>query len=205
MIIGKYVRIIDYKSSARSIDLNEVIAGLQIQLITYLDAVTENKEDISSGILYFNLIDPIITGQRNKSDEEIEQELRKKFKMQGLVLADVNVIRKMDRGLDKGYSDIIPVYLDKDGNISEKTSNTLKREEFENLQKYAKKLIKQIAEEMTSGDISVKPTYNIKTKKVPCTFCEYKNICGFNTALKGNEYKFIPNLDKNEIMERIKS
>ena len=36
---GNYLRIIDYKSSAKNIDLNEVYAGLQIQLLTYLDAV----------------------------------------------------------------------------------------------------------------------------------------------------------------------
>ena len=40
----QYVRIIDYKSSYKDIDLNEVLSGLQIQLITYLDAIcTRNK------------------------------------------------------------------------------------------------------------------------------------------------------------------
>ncbi len=181
---GKCVRIIDYKSSVRNIDLNEVITGLQIQLLTYLDAVTEHENAIPAGMFYFNLLDPIIQADKNKTEEEIEKEIRKKFKMQGLVLADISVVKKMDKQLQKGYSDIIPVYVDKDGNLSEKTGNILKREEFENLQKYGKRLIKQIAEEILSGDIGMKPYYNRKNKKTPCIYCEYKNICGFNIRIK---------------------
>ena len=55
---GKYVRIIDYKSSAKDINLNEVVAGLQLQLLTYLDAVCNIEDVMPAGVLYFNLIDP---------------------------------------------------------------------------------------------------------------------------------------------------
>ena len=34
---GTYVRIIDYKSSVKNIDLNQVASGLQLQLLTYLN------------------------------------------------------------------------------------------------------------------------------------------------------------------------
>ena len=50
---GKYVRIIDYKSSTRNVDLNEVISGLQLQLLTYLDAVTEKNNAISARNVIF--------------------------------------------------------------------------------------------------------------------------------------------------------
>ena len=39
----QYVRVIDYKSSVKKMDLNQIVSGLQIQLITYLDALTEQK------------------------------------------------------------------------------------------------------------------------------------------------------------------
>lgn len=64
---GKYIRIIDYKSSAKDINLNEVLAGLQLQLITYLDAVCQDKDLIPAGILYFGLVEPKIDkGKRAK-------------------------------------------------------------------------------------------------------------------------------------------
>lgn len=50
---GNYLRIIDYKSSSKNIDLNEVYAGLQIQLLTYADAVCKEEDLITAGIFYF--------------------------------------------------------------------------------------------------------------------------------------------------------
>ena len=41
---GKLIRIIDYKSSVKDIDLDNVAFGLQLQLLTYLDAVSKKEE-----------------------------------------------------------------------------------------------------------------------------------------------------------------
>ena len=62
-------------------------------------------------MLYFNLIDPIIKSNKSLTEEELEEEIRKKFKMQGLILADINVIKMMDKTLEKGSSKSIPVSL----------------------------------------------------------------------------------------------
>ena len=65
---GKYIRIIDYKSSAKDINLNEVLAGLQLQLITYLDAVCEEKDVIPAGVLYFGLTEPKLDKVKNSKN-----------------------------------------------------------------------------------------------------------------------------------------
>ena len=132
----KYIRIIDYKSSIKNIDLNEVYAGLQIQLLTYLDAVCKEENVMPAGVLYFNLIDPIIKSSKSLTKEEIEEEIRKKFKMQGLVVADVEVVKMMDKRLESGASNIVPVYLDKEGKLSNSRSSTVTKYQFEYLQKY---------------------------------------------------------------------
>ena len=199
---GKYMRIIDYKSSVKNIDLNEFIAGLQIQLLTYLDAVSKIEDVIPAGVLYFNLIDPIIKANKNMSDEEIELELKKQFKMQGLILADINVVRMMDKNLDKGASNIIPAYIDKDNNLSNTRSNCVNKEQFKYLQRYTNKLIKEIANEILSGNIAIKPTYNRKKKNTPCEYCEYKSICNFDSTK--NEYNYVPDFDKEVVLDMIK-
>ena len=200
---GKYIRIIDYKSSIKNINLNEVMFGLQLQLITYLDEVVSQNDFIPAGALYFNMIDPSVTISGTKTEEEIENEIRKNFKMKGIILADVNVIKMMDQKLEKGYSESLPVYLDKEGNITDSRSSAIKKEDFANLQKKVKNIIKDISNEIYSGDISIKPYYN-KDKKTPCEYCEYKAICNFNTKQKGNNYNYIRYLDKNEVLEKIK-
>lgn len=200
---GKYIRIIDYKSSNKNIDLNEFVSGTQIQLITYLDSIVEkDKKNIPAGMLYFNLIDPIIKISNNKTEEEIKEELKKKFKMNGMILADINVIKKMDRSLEKGASQSIPIYLDKDGNISKSKSNAINIEQFTLLQRTARKIINKIAKEILDGNIDIKPVYYKKNKKSACEYCEYKSICAFDS--KVNNYSFIDKKSKEEVFEQIK-
>ncbi len=201
---GNYIRIIDYKSSTKDINLNEVIAGLQLQLLTYLDAVCNIEDVMPAGILYFNLIDPKIKLSEKIDEEKLEDELRKQFKMKGLILADVNVVKKMDTNLEKGSSNIIPAYIDKDGNLSNKP-NTITKQEFENLQIYTSKIIKQISKEIFSGNIDIKPYYNVKQGKTPCEYCNYKSICNFNNGICKKEYNYIGNDSKDYILEQIKN
>ena len=119
----------------------------------------------------------IIKSKKQLTDEQIEEELKKQFKMKGLILADVKVIKMMDKTLETGASKIIPAYIDKKGNISEKKSKALTQEQFERLQEYTQKLIKEISMEILSGSIKIEPYYNMKTGKTPCEYCNYKSIC----------------------------
>lgn len=201
---GKYIRIIDYKSSVKNIDLNEVVAGLQIQLLTYLDATCKIEEMMPAGVLYFSLIDPVIKADKYMTDEQIEEVIKKKFKMNGLILADVKVVKMMDKKLESGNSNVVPAYIDKEGNLSKK-SNAVTKEQFEDLQKYTAKIIKEISEEILSGNISLNPYYNTKTKKTPCEYCEYKPICQFKAGTYGNNYKYIGRKEKQNILDEIKS
>jgi len=152
--------------------------------------------------LYFSLIDPIIKTNKNLTDQEIEQEIKKKFKMQGLILADVKVVKMMDQDIE-GSSDIIPAYLDKNGNLSNAKSSSITKKQFEHLQKYLKELLKQIGQEILSGDISLTPYYNTKTAKTPCEYCSYKTVCGFQKGFCKNDYQYIKNQTKEEILEKI--
>lgn len=189
-----FVRIIDYKSSVKDIDLNQVVSGIQIQLLTYLDEIAEQENFQSAGILYFNLIDTIVKADKNLSDEEIKQQLNKKFKMKGLIVADIDIVKMMDTKLAPStYSECIPVYLDKDGNISRSKSSVLDREKFESLQKYTKHIISDISNEIFEGNIDIKPFYN--NKKTPCDYCEYRSICNFNPNFNGNVYRFCDDVE----------
>ena len=201
---GKYIRIIDYKSSAKDINLNEVLAGLQLQLITYLDAVCEEKDVIPAGVLYFGLTEPKldkVKNAKNITDEEVEQKIREHFRMNGLVLAEMNVINMMDNNLKDGEkSTTIPVKLKKDGSM-DKTSKVVSRKEFEILQKYVKKTLGDISKEILDGNIDIKPYYNVKNKRKPCEYCVYGSICNFKKGFYGNDYNYIDNLEKDYILE----
>ena len=197
---GKYLRIIDYKSSSKNIDLNEVYAGIQIQLLTYMDAVCKEEDAISAGVLYFNLLEQIVKSEKHLTEEEIEEKIKANFKMKGLILADIKVVKMHDKTLDSGASKIVPAYIDKSGNLSKKT-NGITKEQFEDLQKYIDKTIKQISKEILEGNIDLKPYY--KKGNTPCKYCSYKAICGFNAGFCKNEYNYIGEESKEEILRKI--
>ena len=196
-----YVRIIDYKSSVKNLDFGNVYAGLQLQLITYLDAVCKLEDFVPAGILYFNLMEQLISSNKKLSVEEIEQKIKNNFKMKGLILADVKVAKMQDKNLESGGSEIIPAYIDKTGTLSPKKSSIATQEEFIKLQNYINKTIKDIAKEIFNGNIELKPFY--KNKKTPCEYCSYKSMCGFNSGVCKKNYRFINKLNKDEILEKI--
>lgn len=199
---GRYLRIIDYKSSAKNIDLNEVYAGLQIQLLTYLDAACKEEDLMPAGVLYFSMLEQMIKADKRMEQEEIEEKIRANFKMKGLILADVNVVKLHDKKLEKGSSALVPAYIDKEGNLSEKKTSGVTAEQFEELQKYMYIVIKQISKEILGGNIDLKPYY--KDKKTPCKYCDYKSVCGFNMGGCENSYNYIDKKSKEEILAKIK-
>lgn len=204
---GKYIRIIDYKSSSKTLDLNEFKSGLNLQLITYSNEICKNLDNVNpAGALYFTLLEPSIGKFRNNiSQEEIEKIVKQEYKMDGIIVSDAEVVEAMDNKIEEtGKSDIIQVQM-KDDKV--KTGkNVVTREQFEELQKYSQKLIKNISEEIISGNIDIKPSF-VASKgiaKTPCNYCKFKSICMFDTKIKGNSYRYISNKSKEKIFEEIR-
>ena len=199
---GKYLRIIDYKSSAKNIDLNQVYAGMQIQLLTYLDAVCKQEDLMPAGILYFSLLEQMVKSDKKITEEEIEDEIRKNFKMKGLILADVKIIKLHDKTLQTGTSKIVPAALTTSGEVNKRFTSGVGKEEFKILQEYIYKTIKDISKEIFKGKIDIKP-YN-KKGKTPCEYCSYKAICGFNAKNCDNNYNYIPSKSADDVILNMK-
>jgi ATP-dependent helicase/nuclease subunit B len=187
---GKYFRVVDYKSGSKQFKLADVYYGLQIQLITYLDAVGESlgkesgKPVLPAGVLYFKLDDPIVLGGRGASEEEIEKAIMKALKMKGLLLADVKLIKEMDTSIE-GDSLIIPARVNKGGDLGRASAATA--EQFDLIKRHVRKLLNSLGEEMLKGNISISP-YRQK-RMAACTYCGYMSICQFDTKLSGNNYR----------------
>ena len=136
------------------------------------------------------MIDAIVNTKssniRDISSEELSLELRKMLRMNGLVLADLNVVKMMDKNLDNGKSsDIIPVQLKNDGEFHS-NSNVISFNDFNELRKNVNKVIKELSREILSGKIDIKP-YKYK-QTTGCDYCKFKTICNFNPNFKENVY-----------------
>ena len=206
-IDGKsYIRIVDYKSSSKKFDINELYYGIQMQLLVYLDALikllpkVEHLDALPGAILYFRIDDPIIKSNKNLSDEKIEEEIMKSLMMKGLILKDAKLVKAMDKGME-GYSLIIPAGFKKDGDFT-KTSSVADLNEINIIREYVNHKIMSICEEMLSGDIRIQPIKEGKTSA--CTYCDYVSICQFDLGIADNKYKNIKIRKKEEVLKCMK-
>lgn len=203
---GKYFNIIDYKSGVKDFKLSDVFYGLQIQLITYMDAIWESEEHKSDspvfpgGILYFKVDDPIIKNRKDLSEDELENAIMRKLKMKGLVLADVKLIKEMDNTIG-GSSMLIPATVNK-GDVLGKNTSGATLEQFKVIRKYIKGLLKDIGTEILMGNADIKP---YKKKDInSCTYCNFLPICQFDTTRKENSFRLLYNKDNDEVWESVK-
>lgn len=178
-----FVRIVDYKSSKKGIDLNEVYHGLSLQMLTYLDVAIANapswlQEDAEpAGVLYVHLHNPFIQSKKEMAEAELEEAIYKSYKMNGLLIDDSEVIMEMDEQMD-GFSKVIPVRINKDGNLSKSSSKVVDTENMKLLQSFVRKKHEQAGNGMNAGDTRVYP-YRLKDK-MPCQYCSYQSVCQFD-------------------------
>ena len=129
--------------------------------------------------------------------------IRKNFKMKGLIIADIKIIKMNDNTLKQGSSKLVPAAITASGGVNEKWTNGVKKEEFKVLQEYIYKTIKDISREILKGKIDLKPYY--KKGKTPCKYCEYHSICGFHAGQNQNKYNYIDQKTKDDILLKMKT
>ncbi len=205
-----FLRVLDYKSSAKDLNLTEVYYGLALQMLTYLDiVVTHSKllvgtEAMPAGVLYFHVHNPVIQSKGMLSIDQIEQEIFKDFKMKGLILGDHDVIQLMDQSLEIGASsksDIIPASFKKDGTLSA-NSKIASHEEFSLLQKHVRHTYEEAGNKMMDGDVGIAP-YKLKDR-TPCAFCSFKSVCQFDQSLEDNQYRNLPDKRPKEVLDLLR-
>jgi ATP-dependent helicase/nuclease subunit B len=146
-------------------------------------------------MLYFKIDDPIVKGNGRMTEEEIEKAIMKQLKMRGLLLADVKLIKQMDKSIE-GTSVIIPATVNKDGELG-KNSSAATIEQFKLLRKYVRKLLKDLCSEMMEGNVSINP-YK-KKGTTSCKYCSFLPVCQFDTTNKENSFKFLNDKKDDEV------
>lgn len=195
-----YVKVIDYKTGNTSFDLVYLFYGLQLQLMIYLDGALQvekqkfpDKEIIPAGVFYYNIKDPLIQEKIDADMETVSKDLLKSVKMNGLVQADPEIVRKMDRSLMS-----VPAVLNRDGSFR-KNSSVADRKQFENLSRFVKGKIEKIRNDILDGDVQVSP-YELGNKNA-CTYCPYSSVCGFDRKLPGYDFRKLKGFSDSELWE----
>ena len=194
----RWVRVVDYKTGTKKLNLKEVYCGLDCQMLLYLFSLTRDKSGRftgaePAGVLYL-LADPAPkTTARQQAERGTEYEL------DGLVRDEQRVFDAMDaaetgRYLPFGYRDGKPSPNQKD-----KRADIAK---LNRIQLHLDDLVTQMGSQLYNGRIEAEPLV-AGAGRNPCVWCDYSFICCHETgigerALEAPAKPFEPEETENE-------
>lgn len=194
-----YVRVIDYKSGIKEFRFEDLLYGVNMQMLLYLFAVTEGNRrgrfsgDIPAGVLYMPSKDAAAGLGRNEGDEALQGVLNDTYKMKGAVLRNDEVITAMEKDCGGVF---IPVKKTSGGYYA--YSKLVTAEQLENLRRYSYRLLEETAESLAKGRIEAVPLMD-GDGALPCDYCDYRSLCGNYPPSKVREYAD----NASELIEKI--
>ena len=198
-----YVKVLDYKTGAKSFDMAAFYHGLQMQLVVYMEEAVRleerkhpGKKIVPAGIFYYRMKDPIVG--KELDEEKLEEAILKELRLDGIIRQEDAVIQRLDADFS-GNSLVIPAGKTKSG--YSKASKMLLPEEFDAVLTYAEKRRTDLQGAMYRGKAEALP-YEMGTQN-GCAYCPYRDICGFDEQIEGYEYRKLEKLPKEIVMEKI--
>jgi len=191
---GVYLRVIDYKSSKRDIDPTRLWYGLQLQLMLYLQAASQGMQGEAAGAFYFTVKDPMVDAEDVK--EAAEKAIARQLRLEGVVLADVQVVEAMDT--EGGFS-LGSIFTQK-GNVAA-YAPAYTPEEMQSLLDHARDTAAMLADGIREGDIAVSPAQIDGWSA--CQWCEYAAVCGIDPSAPGCTKRVLPRMNRQELLARL--
>lgn len=202
-----YLRVVDYKTGGKKLGLDEVYHGTALQLLTYLAVAQENAQAFlnraarPAALFYLALREPMISADGPLPDEEIERQLRQKFRLSGLMLQEEKVLQLMDSTLGPGASsEVVPLRLNKDGSYGSH-SRVVDETRFDLLLRFIRHRIRSLGQRIVRGEVRSYPIRRGTHRA--CQWCEYTSTCGFDVLIPGNTYHQVKPESDQEVWPRI--
>ena len=201
-----YVKVVDYKSGMAEFDPVSFYYGLQLQLVVYLNAALEMEQRlhpervaVPAGIFYYRMQDPVLEKEAGADEAAMRERLLKKLRPDGIINEDDEVLELLDHGFS-GDSLVIPAGRKKDGSLKA-ASKTVTPEQFQTLSRFARRKLTQLGERMLGGEVAPDP-YEADGR-IPCDYCDYADVCGFDRKIPGSCPHRLEPLGKDEVWIRM--
>ncbi len=172
----RYIRVVDYKTGAKEFVLSDLLSGLNMQMLIYLDIICDNelcdRNYSPAGVIYSPASMRKISGERGKTSVDDEQ--REMLKNNGLIVDDADVINAMEIGMQKK--------VDKQSNAGVKGGSTFRSgstyvadaRQFSVIRGYIRSLLREMGDALHRGEIGALPA---KGTYDACEYCEYRVMC----------------------------
>ena len=162
----KYISVIDYKSSAKDLDITLAQDGIVLQPLLYANAIRESIPNSKvAAMVYMQMNDPILTADDVRRGGGIEKTLNKQMTPKGWLSDNPAVVDAYTKYNDSSTGSFLP----------SGSSSKVTEELMEGLLKESNRRIQEAAEGIITGNIGIKPYKS--TLHDACAYCEYGGIC----------------------------
>ena len=178
----QYLRVVDYKTGAKTFSMERVARGLDVQVLIYLFALWKNglptqkngaSERVPAAAVYFSVRPSPPHAETLVSEEDAARMAEAQIERVGVYLDDADALRAMDRELGGTFA---PLKTDKEGRITALgKSELVSLERFGEIYEQMNATIGQIAGQIRSGEAAARPRRT--GAALPCEYCNLKAVC----------------------------
>jgi ATP-dependent helicase/nuclease subunit B len=161
----QYLRVVDYKSGGKKLKMEDVLGGLQVQLLIYLFALQKANPGAKPAAVLYQPIKVTAKGSRGKEETSSAPS--------GLFLDDLRILRAMERDMARKY---IPLGVTAKGELGKgKAAKEMLRspEGFAELKRQVDTLLADFGGQIAAGQIPALPARDFSS----CEYCEYHAVC----------------------------
>jgi len=172
----RWVRVVDYKTGSKKLDLKEVYCGLDCQMLLYLFTLERNAKRqfpgaTAAGVEYL-LADPAPKSV-DRSELGDDADPAPTYPMNGLLLDEESIYRAMDT---KGTGEFVPLsFSAKTGKPLNAKSTLADTAKLGRIRDHLDGLLIDMAKNLYGGRIDAEPLCT--GGRSPCTYCEFRCAC----------------------------
>ena len=176
-------RIVDYKSSRKTIDFDRLLDGVQLQLPLYSYLAAQKHENLQfSGSMYVMIDDKYIRFEDAKAN--LQDLLQQTIRATGFFLNDNKSLEAFDTRLENDNKSRSISYERTKNGTPTVHSMVMEADEIEMMQEYVVKKAIETVTKIVKNEFSITPRreqYDMDT--TPCKYCQFRRICQFDEKL----------------------
>ncbi len=180
----RYIRVVDYKTGSKEFVLSDVLSGLNMQMLIYLDIICDKelsgKDYSPAGVIY----SPASIGKINleKGKSSVEKERKELLKNNGLIVDNSDVINAMEIGMEKNVKKNSDVNIKGAESFKSGATYVADSEQFSVIRSYIRHLLREMGETLHRGEIGCRP---VKGTYDACEYCDYRILCSQEQKCSG--------------------
>lgn len=210
-----YLRLVDYKTGKKGLELSDVFRGRNLQLLIYLFALqaqgrdyfldqlkdkVEVEEDFqlkAAAVSYFPAREVVIQGSNTMTPKAWQKELDKKLERSGISLYDETVLDALEKVGTDGYR-FLPLTVRSSGATVGK--GLLTPLQMEDLESHVQEMLSSVCFELGEGNINADPYWQGEDNNV-CQYCDYVTACHFEEGRGGDCRRYIRTMGEKEVLD----